>query len=225
VAGIGVSSYPSPKFSTSHFIESLMVSRYFARFHLPALGVFLLMLSTLGCRTPGMGDFSLSKAFAPPPMLPSDPEVDSLGEPVVENGADGVSMTLGDAPPAALWTNNYQEALNQAASEGKQVLAFFTGSDFCQPCMQLHREVLATPEFEGWARDRFVLLELDYPKRTPLSAELAQQNQELLTQYGVRRFPTVLVLSAQGEVIGKSNGYLGGGPKAWTAAVDAQILR
>ena len=202
-----------------------MVSRYFARFQLLALGLVCLTLSTLGCRTPGMGDFSLSKAFAPTPMLPSEPEAASLAEPVVENGPDGVSMTLGDAPPVALWTNNYQEALNQAASEGKQVLAFFTGSDFCQPCMQLHREVLATPEFKNWARDRFVLLELDYPKRTPLSPELAQQNQELLAHYGVRRFPTVLVLSAQGEVIGKSNGYLGGGPEAWTAAVDAQILR
>jgi len=202
-----------------------MVSRHFARFHLPALGFVCLTLLTLGCRTPGMGDFSLAKAFAPPPMLPSAPEADSLAEPVVEDGADGVSMTLGDAPPAALWTNNYQEALNQAASEGKQVLAFFTGSDFCQPCMQLHREVLATPEFENWARDRFVLLELDYPKRTPLSPELAQQNQELLAHYGVRRFPTVLVLSPQGEVVGKSNGYLGGGPDAWTAAVDSQVLR
>ncbi|MFM7564435.1 MAG: thioredoxin family protein [Planctomycetota bacterium] len=201
------------------------MSRHFPRFHLPALGFVCLTLLTLGCRTPGMGDFSLAKAFAPPPMLPSDPEADSLAEPVVEDGADGVSMTLGDAPPAALWTNNYQEALSQAASEGKQVLAFFTGSDFCQPCMQLHREVLATPEFENWARDRFVLLELDYPKRTPLSPELAQQNQELLTHYSVRRFPTVLVLSPQGEVVGKSNGYLGGGPDAWTADVDSQVLR
>jgi thiol-disulfide isomerase/thioredoxin len=202
-----------------------MLSRSFARFQSLALGFVFLTLLTLGCRTPGRGDFSLSKAFSPPPTLPSDPEVDSLGEPVVENGADGVSMTLGDAPPEALWTNNYQEALHQAESEGKHVLAFFTGSDFCQPCMQLHREVLATPEFENWARDRFVLLELDYPKRTPLSPELAQQNQELLADYSVRRFPTVLVLSAQGEVVGKSNGYLGGGPEAWTASIDAQICR
>jgi len=158
-------------------------------------------------------------------MLPSDPEVESLGEPIVENGDTGVNVTLGDTPPTILWTNNYQEALNRAASEGKQVLAFFTGSDFCQPCQQLHREVLETPEFENWAQDRFVLLELDYPKRTPLSPELAQQNQELLAHYGVRRFPTVLVLSAQGEILGKSNGYVGGGPKAWTTSVDAQILR
>jgi len=158
-------------------------------------------------------------------MLASEPEVESLGEPVVDEGSEGVSMTLGDTPQAPLWTNNYEVALNRAQAEGKQVLAFFTGSDFCQPCMQLNREVLESAEFQNWAQDRFVLLELDYPQRTQLSPELESQNRELLSQYGVRSFPTVLVLSPRGEVLGKSAGYRGGGPTAWTSAVDSQILR
>lgn len=178
-----------------------------------------------GCRTPGMAELPLSRAFATPLSDDGAPEVESFGEPIEDGGSAGVNVTLGDTPPVPLWTNRYRDALDQANAEGKQVLAFFTGSDFCQPCRQLNREVLQTAEFQSWASKRFVLLELDYPKRTPLSPDLTNQNRELLTHYGVRSFPTVLVLSPQGEVIGKSAGYRGGGPEAWTAAIDSQILR
>jgi len=195
------------------------------RLYLIALGLIATSSITSGCRTPRMGELPLSRSFTPPPMLESEPEVESFGEPIVDEGVEGVSTTLGDTPAAPLWTNNYEDALNRANSEGKQVLAFFTGSDFCQPCMQLNQEVLESAEFQNWARDRFVLLELDYPKRTQLSPELESQNRELLMRYGVRSFPTVLALSPQGEVLGKSAGYRGNGPAAWTSAIDSQLLR
>lgn len=194
-------------------------------FYFLALGLLASSSFTVGCRTPMMGELPLARSFAPPPMLENEPEVESFGEPMVDEGVEGVSMTLGDTPSAPLWTNNYDDALNRANAEGKQVLAFFTGSDFCQPCMHLSREVLESAEFQNWAQDRFVLLELDYPQRTQLSPELASQNRELLTRYGVRSFPTVLALSPQGEVLGKSAGYRGNGPAAWTSAIDVQLLR
>lgn len=191
-------------------------------------GVAACGVTAFGCRAPGLGDLPLSRSFAEP-NLSAESLAQSGGEdqpefaPAANNESDGVSMTLGDQPQTVNWTSNYEEAMARAGAEGKLVLAFFTGSDFCQPCRRLHQEVVATPEFERWAAERFVLLELDYPRRTPQSPALQEQNRELLSRYGVRSFPTVLVLSAEGKAVGQNGSYRGGSPHAWMRVIDEQL--
>lgn len=184
-------------------------------------------MTALGCRTPGMGDLTLSRRFAQPSLTaeslaqPEAEEQPSFAAPAADESS-GLSMTLSDQPAAVGWTDDYEQALAQAGSQGKLVLAFFTGSDFCQPCRRLHEEVVETPEFQSWAAERFVLLELDYPRRTPQPPALQEQNRELLSRYGVRSFPTVLALSADGRSLAKA-AYRPGGPTPWIQALEAQL--
>lgn len=107
---------------------------------------------------------------------------------------------------AAEWMTDFGAAAQRAASEGKLVLVDFTGSDWCAFCMQLRRQVLDTPGFEDYARDRFVLLEVDLPNRASFDAALRARNEELCRTYGIRTFPTLLVLTPRGEVAG---GFMG----------------
>ncbi len=120
------------------------------------------------------------------------------------------------------WLTDFDEAQAVAKKEQKPILANFTGSDWCGWCIKLKAEVFSKPEFEEWAAQNVVLLELDFPRRKQLPEALAEQNRELAQRYGIRGYPTVLLLDADGEQRGKL-GYLRGGPEAWIAAAEAQL--
>lgn len=108
------------------------------------------------------------------------------------------------------WITDMDAARQKAAAENKAILASFTGSDWCGACKRLHRDVLGTPEFAEYAKDKFVLLEVDCPHGNKMSEEQKKKNNALARSYRVDGFPTVLVLTPQGDVAG---GFLGGGMK------------
>ena len=83
-------------------------------------------------------------------------------------------------------------------------------------------EVFSQPEFQAWAADNVVLLELDFPKHTPQSDELKKQNQELQKEFAIEGFPTIVFLDAKGKKVGQS-GYVEGGPAAWIAAAEKEL--
>lgn len=102
------------------------------------------------------------------------------------------------------------------------VLADFTGSDWCGWCIKLKDEVFSKPEFEEWAKEHVVLLELDFPKQKQLSDELKKQHEELRKEFGIDGFPTIVFMDAKGKKVGKS-GYVAGGPAAWIAAAEKEL--
>lgn len=117
-----------------------------------------------------------------------------------------------EARVKAPWLTNYTEALGKAKKEDRKVFLFFTGSDWCGWCMRLEREVLRMPEFTDFAAENMVLVKLDFPRRTRLPAAEAAENQRLAKEYGVRGYPTVVVLNSKGERVGEM-GYQEGGPR------------
>ena len=62
-----------------------------------------------------------------------------------------------------LWVNEFEKAKQTAATEGKDLLMDFTGSDWCGWCIRLHKEVFDLDAFKTAAPKNFVLVELDYP--------------------------------------------------------------
>ena len=120
------------------------------------------------------------------------------------------------------WHESFEDALAEAASTGKPVLADFTGSDWCVYCTRLKSEVFDQDQFIEWANNNVVLLELDYPRRIRQSAEIRNQNAELAKRYQIESYPTVLLLAPNGEVLGRT-GYVKGGPQAWIPVVDSML--
>ncbi len=118
----------------------------------------------------------------------------------------------GKAP--AGWLTSLPEAQEKARKENKILLYYFTGSDWCGFCHQLEKEVLFTEDFKNWANDNAVLLYLDYPKLSKLPPELQQQNNNLLKQFPVEGFPTIVFLNNEGEFL-NSMGYMQGGAGNW----------
>lgn len=112
------------------------------------------------------------------------------------------------------WKKNYQEAVSTAKQTGKPILVLFTGSDWCSWCKKLEKEVFDTEEFSKVAGDSFVFVSLDFPMKSNQSPEEKKQNERLKKQYGVRGFPTVVILDPQEEKI-TSTGYLSGGGRKY----------
>ena len=124
------------------------------------------------------------------------------------------------------WNDNLVVAVDKSIAEDKPLLLFFTGSDWCGWCKRLQAEAFFQPEFEKWAKDNVVLMELDFPRRTPQPEELKQQNMNILRMFGVRGYPTIWFVEPTKngneinfEKIGQT-GYVRGGAEAWIAEAN-----
>jgi thioredoxin-related protein len=106
------------------------------------------------------------------------------------------------------WHHSYESARQESLTTGKPILMNFTGSDWCHWCVKLKQDVFSQREFQAWARDNVVLLEVDFPKRSSQSPVTMQQNQKLAEQFAVEGYPTVMFLDVNGQVLGKPLGYL-----------------
>ncbi len=128
------------------------------------------------------------------------------------------------------WETSFEQASQIAMKTKKPLLMFFTGSDWCGWCIRLQNEVLKKPEFAAWAKDNVVLLELDFPRRSPQLPEIQKQNMELQQVFDVRGYPTIWFATPT-KKDGKTNleklgstGYVAGGPEKWLEGAN-QILK
>lgn len=103
------------------------------------------------------------------------------------------------------WMTDLPAALQKARQENKLVLVDFTGSDWCGACIVLRRTVLDTASFRQYAADKFVLMEVDLPRRQ-IDSKLKATNEAIVARYHVTSYPTIMVLNPQGEVVGGFEG-------------------
>ena len=123
---------------------------------------------------------------------------------------------------AELWEVDLDHALRQARSENRFVLMDFTGSDWCGWCKRLEAEVLATREFADYAGQNLVCVRLDFPRSFALPPNRAQRNAELAQQFGVKGFPTVILLDSDGAELGRT-GYQPGGATAYIRHLEQML--
>jgi uncharacterized protein YyaL (SSP411 family) len=129
--------------------------------------------------------------------------------------------------PALTWNTDLSGALQQAKATNKPVLAVFSGSDWCKPCIMLKQEVFDQPEFAQYAKDKLVLARFDFPRskknKLPVTqTKLNEQAAAQLNQEGA--FPLVVLLSPEGKVLAKT-GYRPGGPVAYDAYLTQLLAK
>lgn len=114
---------------------------------------------------------------------------------------------------SAHWAPDFDKAVAKAKKEKKDLLVDFTGSDWCGWCIRLNKEVFDHHAFLDEAEKHFVLVALDFPRGEEAKKKVPNpdRNKELSEKYAVRGFPTILLMTADGEVYGRT-GYRAGGP-------------
>ena len=133
----------------------------------------------------------------------------------------GLSLAAGVCQQACAleWLTDLPTALGRAKKENKAVLLDFTGSDWCGWCMKLKSEVFDQFEFACYAAPNLIMVEVDFPRHRNQSLEMINANANLAAKYGIRGYPTIILLNSDGQQLGKT-GYVEGGPKAFIANIN-----
>ncbi len=108
------------------------------------------------------------------------------------------------------WKHNFQETLQTAQKENKYILVNFSGSDWCGPCIRLHKEVFTLPAFNEIASQRLVLLNADFPryKKNQLPAAQQKINDDIAEKYNNKGlFPYTVLLNNKGDIIKSWEGF------------------
>lgn len=102
------------------------------------------------------------------------------------------------------WQTDFDKASEQAKTEHKFILLNFSGSDWCGPCIRMHKEIFESNEFKQYAGEHLVLVNADFPrlKKNQLSAEQLKKNNHLAEMYNKEGdFPLTLLLNKEGKVL------------------------
>jgi thioredoxin-related protein len=108
---------------------------------------------------------------------------------------------------AAEWLTDLSKAQAQAKAEHKLVFMDFTGSDWCPPCIELHKKVLTSREFEDYAQKNLVLVVVDFPEKIDQPKDLAKANDAMKEKFKIEGFPTLLVLDENGKELDRQLGF------------------
>lgn len=121
------------------------------------------------------------------------------------------------------WMTDFEAAKKKAADENKALLVDFTGSDWCGWCIKLVDEVFKHDAFKEGVADKFVLVELDFPRdKSKVSEEIQKQNKALAEKYSVQGYPTILLMDSEGRPFAQT-GYQAGGPEKYLAHLDGLL--
>lgn len=121
------------------------------------------------------------------------------------------------------WQKDLKKAEKIASTEGKPIVLVFQGSDWCAPCIKLDKEIWSTDAFKNYAKEHFVMLKADFPRRSKnkLTTEQQEKNNKLAETYNPEGyFPLVVVLDKNGTVLGKT-GYKKTTPEEYIKTLNA----
>ncbi len=121
------------------------------------------------------------------------------------------------------WTLDLDAALLNAKADNKYVLLYFSGSDWCGPCIKLKKEVYENDKFEAFSKQNLILVKADFPRKKANQLEKYQivLNEKMAEKYNSSgKFPLTLLLDKSGKVLKEWEGY----PKGLdTDGIIAQI--
>lgn len=104
----------------------------------------------------------------------------------------GAAVAFAAAPPTGiLWQSDLEAAKRIAAQTNRLILVHFWQSN-CGPCKQLEQDVFSQPQVQQGIQSRFVPVKLN-----------ADEWPTTLKTYGITRFPTDLVITPSGQIVGR----------------------
>ena len=127
---------------------------------------------------------------------------------------------------SAQWHFNLDEAKQIAQKEHKCILLNFSGSDWCGPCIQMHKEIFDNESFQSFAESNLVLVNADFPrkKKNQLSAQQQSLNNAMADQYNPTGiFPYTVLLDANGKVLKEWEGFPNVKPEEFAMQVKSII--
>jgi thiol-disulfide isomerase/thioredoxin len=124
------------------------------------------------------------------------------------------------------WHHHLAEAEQLAVKEHKFVLLNFSGSDWCGPCIRMHKQVFDDEYFDRFADSSLVLVNADFPrmKKNRLPPSQQEENNAMADRYNPEgKFPYTLLLDSHGKVLKDWDGYQNEGPREFAREIHLII--
>lgn len=133
-----------------------------------------------------------------------------------------IALLMAVSSSLSPWMNDFEAAKKIAQEKHQCMLVNFSGSDWCGPCIRLHKEIFDSEAFLAMAKDQLVLVNADFPrlKKNQLPKTQQQQNEKLADMYNAAgNFPSTVLVNETGKVLKVWDGY----PKKGAAAFIEEI--
>ena len=138
----------------------------------------------------------------------------AFAEPVPAEGAE-----------VGAFTQDVDAAKALAKEKGLPLLLDFTGSDWCGWCKLMDRQVFSQDAWKEWAATSIVLATIDFPSDESLVPDgFRERNRKLSDQYGIEGYPTYVLLSAEGEEVGRLGASRDASPEKFVAQIRAALV-
>jgi len=99
----------------------------------------------------------------------------------------------------------FEKAKKTASEQNELILLNFSGSDWCIPCIKLHKNIIENETFKQLTTDHILeYVNADFPrsKKNQPSAEIKKENTSLADQYNPKGiFPYTILLNSEGKVL------------------------
>lgn len=106
------------------------------------------------------------------------------------------------------FSQNLEETLATAQTENKVVLLYFSGSDWCIPCMRFAENILASEDFKAFADSKIITYQVDFPRKDESSDEVQAYKRSIAEKYNSSGgFPRLIILDTDGSVLWDETGY------------------
>ena len=137
-----------------------------------------------------------------------------------------ITASPAQTKPGTQWYYSLQEAQSIARAKHRLILLNFSGSDWCGPCIRMHKEIFDNADFQQLADSTLVLLNADFPRlrKNQLPAKQQQANDAMADRYNPKgKFPFTILLTEDGQPLGSWEGFPDGGEAAFTQQLQAVI--
>lgn len=124
------------------------------------------------------------------------------------------------------WTMDLDAAKALAAETGLPLFLNFTGSDWCGWCRKMDKQVFSQEAWKSYAKDRFVLVWIDFPRNKALvPGTYAARNAALMQEFGIGGFPTFVLLDSDGKTrLGQAGASRDATPESFIAELEDVLL-
>ena len=123
-----------------------------------------------------------------------------------------------------VWLTNMDTAKELAKKDHKPILLYFSGSDWCIPCISLRNAVYNTDEFSRFAEENIILVNADFPrnKKNQLPKEQQKINDKLAETYNPSgSFPLTILLDSNGNKLKVWDGFYKNGPESFISEIKS----
>ncbi|HWJ28116.1 MAG TPA: hypothetical protein VNS32_16345, partial [Flavisolibacter sp.] len=100
----------------------------------------------------------------------------------------------------------------------------FSGSDWCIPCIRLHKEIFESSTFTAYAADHLVLVNADFPrlKKNQLPKDQSARNDAMADQYNAKgTFPLTLLMTPDGKIVKQWQGMPDESPEKFVEEIQS----